>query len=568
MSAGKGAAMAEQGWGDDDLLFVPLGGAGEIGMNANLFHYGGRWLMVDLGISFPDETMPGVDVLLPDLGFIEERRDALDGLVVTHGHEDHLGAIPYLWERLRCPVYGTPFTLALVRGKIREHLPDADIQLVSLPFNSPVDIGPFGVEFISLTHSIPDPAGLVLRAGGKTIFHTGDWRFDHDPAMGPVSDIDALRALGDSGVDAMIGDSTNAMVEGRAGSEGDAGRALAEAIAAEKGRVAVTCFASNVARLDSIVRAAAETGRSPVLVGRALHRVVEAARSCGYLKDWPDMPGEGEVNLLPPESVLLVCTGSQGEPRSALARIAAGTHHKVALEAGDTVMFSSREIPGNEVAIGKVQDNLVRRGVKVITERDAPIHVSGHPGREEMAEMYQLIRPAIAVPVHGTPRHLRAHAELARDCQVEQVVIPENGSVIRLNGDGAASIGSADTGLMTVEAGELLPADGDTMRDRRRMLWNGNVSVSVVLSRAGELCAAPEVRQSGLTEGHRGDDFLAEASLRVEDALAALDHDALFDDARLEKAVGGCVKALARSMFERRPLLQVHILRVDAPAAG
>ena len=560
--------MADQAWSDEDLLFVPLGGSGEIGMNANLYHYGGRWIMVDLGISFPDETVPGVDVLLPDLGFIEERRESLDGLVVTHGHEDHLGAIPYLWEKLQCPIFGTPFTLALVRGKIREHLPDARVELVSLPYNSPVEVGAFSVEFLSLTHSIPDPAGLVLRAGGRTIFHTGDWKFDEDPVMGPVSDTAALKELGASGVDVMIGDSTNALVDGRAGSESRARDGLVEAVAAEKGRVAVTCFASNVGRLDSIVRAAVETGRSPILVGRAMHRVTEAARSCGYLGHWPDMVGEDEFHLVPKENVLLVCTGSQGEPRSALARIAAGSHHKISLDAGDTVMFSSREIPGNEVAIGRVQDDLVRRGIKVVTDREAPIHVSGHPARDEMTEMYQLVRPDVAIPVHGTIRHLRAHAALALDCQVKQALIPENGSVIRLNGDEAAVLGSADTGVMTVEGGELLAIDSDTLRDRRRMLWNGSVSVSVAISLDGRLCAAPAVQQSGLAEGHRGSDFLAEASLRVEDALVAMDEDTLFDDDRVEKAIGGSLRRLARAMFDRRPLVQVHIMRVDALAAG
>ena len=559
--------MNNQYWNDSDVLFVPLGGSGEIGMNANLFHHNGRWIMVDLGISFPDETMPGVDVVLPDLRFIEKQRDKLDGLVVTHGHEDHLGAIPYLWEKLQCPIYGTPFTLALVRGKIKEHLPDANVKLISLPFNEQVKIGNFEVEFVSLTHSIPDPAGLVLRAGGMTIFHTGDWKFDENPVIGPVSDISTLQSLGDAGVDVMIGDSTNAMVEGRTGSEDDARRGLIEAISAEQGRVAVTCFASNVARVDSLIHAARETGRSPMLIGRALHRITDAARSCGYLKHWPDMVGEDDYNLIPRENILLICTGSQGEPRSALSRIASGTHHKVSLDKGDTVMFSSREIPGNEVAIGKVQDNLIRRGVRVITDRDAPIHVSGHPCREEMAEMYQLIRPRLAIPVHGTIRHLRAHAALARDCQVSQALIPENGAIIRLNKNEAETVGSADTGLMTVEAGEVIAIDSDTMRDRRRMLWNGNVSASVVLSLSGELCVAPIVQESGLAEGHRADDYMAEASLRIEDAVDAMNND-VFNDDRVTEVVGQCLRGLAKSMFGRRPIVQVHIVRVDALAAS
>ena len=253
-------------WSAQDLMFVPLGGSGEIGMNANLFHYQDQWLMVDLGISFPDETMPGIDVVLPDLSFIEKRRKSLAGLVITHGHEDHLGAIPYLWERLKCPIFATPFTLALVRAKLRENLPDAKVELIALPFNAPVEIGSFSVEMISLTHSIPDPAGLVLRAGGKTIFHTGDWKFDEDPLLGPVSDQNALKALGDAGVDVMIGDSTNAMVEGRTGSEADARDGLIKEIKKATGRVAVTCFASNVARVNTLVHAAKATSRSPILI--------------------------------------------------------------------------------------------------------------------------------------------------------------------------------------------------------------------------------------------------------------------------------------------------------------
>ena len=555
-------------WTKDDVLFLPLGGSDEIGMNANLFHHQGRWLMVDLGISFPDDTMPGIDVVLPDLSFIEKRRDRLEGLVITHGHEDHLGAIPYLWDKLRCPIYGTPFTLALVRGKLQEHMPDEKVPLISLPFNEQVPIGPFSVEMISLTHSIPDPAGLVLTVGGKTFFHTGDWKFDDNPQIGPVSDKTALQALGDSGVDIMIGDSTNAMVEGRTGSEQDAYDGLLEVIRGKKGRVAVTCFASNLARVDSLIRIGLETGRSPVLVGRALHRITEAARSCGYISDWPDLVSEDDFDLIPRENILLICTGSQGEPRSAMARIARSEHHKINLDKGDTVLFSSRQIPGNEVAISRVQDNLIRRGIEVITDDDAPIHVSGHPGREEMAEMYQLIRPRVAVPVHGTARHLRAHAELAMSCQVNTAVIPENGSVIRFEGEGATTLGKVSSGLLTIEGGEIISINGDIMRDRRRMLWNGSVSVSVVLSLDGNLAHPPIVQQTGLAEGFKAEDYLAEASIRVEDAVLAMRRENRFDDDRVIDIASQAARGLAKAMFQRRPLVQVHVLRVDAFAAA
>lgn len=551
-------------WSKDDVLFVPLGGSGEIGMNANLFHYNDEWLMVDLGISFPDDTMPGVDVVLPDLSFIKSRRDKLKGLVITHGHEDHIGAIPYLWDQLKCPIYATPFTMSLVRTKLRENLPDAKVELIGLPFNAEVPIGSFTVEMISLTHSIPDPAGLVLRAGGKTIFHTGDWKFDHDPLLGPLSDKDALKALGDSGVDVMIGDSTNAMVEGRTGTEAEARDGLINEIKKAKGRVAVTCFASNVARVNSLVHAAVETGRSPMLVGRALHRITEAARSCGYLQDWPDLVNEDEFDLIPRENILLICTGSQGEPRSAMSRIASGSHHIISLDKGDTVMYSSRQIPGNEPAINRVQDNLVKRGITVITDDDAPIHVSGHPGREEMAEMYQLIRPKLAIPTHGTARHLKAHAALAKTCQVPATMIPSNGDVINLSSKNAKVVGEAQVGLQTMEGGEVISIDGPTMRDRRRLLWNGNVSASVVLSLSGELCIAPVISQNGLTDGARADDYLAEASLRVEDALMAMSVKSLQDDNRVTEVVSQAMRGLAKSMFKRRPLVQVHVMRVDA----
>ncbi|MCE2516815.1 MAG: ribonuclease J [Alphaproteobacteria bacterium] len=559
-------SSSQASWSKEDLLFVPLGGSGEIGMNANLFHCNDEWLMVDLGISFPDDSMPGVDVVLPALSFIEKRRDKLKGLVITHGHEDHIGAIPYLWEQLKCPIYATPFTMALVRAKLRENLPDAKVKLIGLPFNEDVAIGSFSVEMISLTHSIPDPAGLAIRAGGKTIFHTGDWKFDSDPLLGPVSDTAALKALGDKGVDVMIGDSTNAMVDGRTGSEADAREGLIKEIEKCTGRVAVTCFASNVARVNTLVHAAVATGRSPMLVGRALHRITEAARSCGYLKDWPDLVKEDEFNLIPRENIMLICTGSQGEPRSAMSRIASNSHHVISLDKGDTVMYSSRQIPGNEPAIARVQDNLIRRGITVITDDDAPIHVSGHPGRDEMAEMYQLIRPKLAIPTHGTGRHLKAHAALAQACQVPATLIPNNGDVINISSAEGEVIGSAPVGLQTMEAGEVISIDSSTMRDRRRLLWNGTVSASIVLSLSGELCVAPVISQNGLTEGHRADDYLAEASLRVEDAVMAMSDKAVADDHRVTEVVSQALRGLAKSMFQRRPMAQVHVVRVDALA--
>jgi ribonuclease J len=362
----------------------------------------------------------------------------------------------------------------------------------------------------------------------------------------------------------MIGDSTNAMVEGSTESEAVARQGLIDVIKEQKGRVAVTCFASNVARLNSLIEAAREADRSPMLIGRALNRAYEAARSCGYLQDWPDMIPMEEFGLIPRENILLICSGSQGEPRSAMTRVANGSHHMVSLQAGDTALFSSREIPGNEVAIQKVQDNLISRGIKVITADDAPIHVSGHPARDDMTLMYQKIRPEIAIPVHGTSRHVAAHAKLARQCQVPNVIIPENGHVICLNRDRVGVKGEAETGLMTLDGGELIPLYNDAMSSRRKLSWNGTVSATVVLSERAELCASPMISQSGVIESGKSTTYLAEAMIGIEDELAGMSKKDRMNDDRVKEKLSGVLRRLAKQMVERRPVIHVHIMRVSA----
>jgi ribonuclease J len=546
----------------DDLLFAPLGGSGEIGMNVNLYHFEDSWIMVDLGISFPDESTPGVDVILPDLKFIADRREKLAGLVLTHGHEDHLGAIPYLWSQIGCPIYGSAFTLALLRHKLSESRIDFDIPLYQIVMNAPFKLGAFEIEMVALNHSIPDPAALVIRTNAGTILHTGDWKFDETPVLGCDTDRGRLAAVGDEGVLALVGDSTNAMVEGRTGSENDAKEGLTAAIAKATGRVAVTCFASNVARINSICKAAKANGRSVAIVGRALNRAISAAREVGYLADLPDLVPEGDVDLLPRDAIVIVCTGTQGEPRAAMARIAAASHETISLEAGDTVSYSSRQIPGNENAIARVQDMLVRRKINLVTEQDAPVHVSGHPSRDEMIEMYGLIRPKIAIPVHGTARHLMAHAALAEGCQVGQTILPDNGTMIRLSSDRAEIIDNVQTGALTSEKGNIIELQGEMMRARRRMLWNGVVTVSVILNQSGTLCAVPSVAQSGLGDGDVATDYIAAASIAVEDAVDILGKAARRNDSSVEGVVSQAVRRLARSMFGLRPIAQVHIMRI------
>ena len=554
-------------YNNSDFLFVPLGGSGEIGMNANLYHYDGTWLMVDLGISFPDDSMPGIDVVLPDLSFIEQRRDRLAGLVLTHGHEDHLGAIPYMWSQLGCPVYGSAFTLALLRRKLAENGRQTDIPLIEIGPGTVTEIGPFAVEMVGLTHSIPDPTALAIRCEAGTVLHTGDWKFDPAPGLGDETDTARLAQIGDEGVLAMVGDSTNAMVDGRTGSEAEAEAGLRDVIGAATGRVAVTCFSSNVARIQSIVRAARANDRSVAVVGRAIKRAISAAQEVGYLRDLPDFVPEDDIDLLPRDNIVILCTGTQGEPRAAMAKIAAGVHESVTLEKGDTVVFSSRQIPGNEPAIARVQDALIRRRINLITDEDAPVHVSGHPSREEMVEMYGLVKPRIAIPVHGTARHLVAHAELAETCQVRQTLLPDNGTVIRLAGRDkdadAAIIDNVKTGALTHEKGKILEIQSDMMRARRRMLWNGVVTASLVMNRDGGLCAVPAVSQAGISDETAAADYVAAASLAIEDALAGMGRAGRRDDANVEEIAGQALRRVARSMFGLRPVAHVHIMRLS-----
>ena len=548
---------------EQELVFVPLGGSGEIGMNANLYHFKDRWLMIDLGISFPDEFLPGVDVVLPDLSFIEARKNNLEALILTHAHEDHFGAIPYLWERLQVPVYGTAFTLALLRRKLSEARVDVSIPLYELHYNVDYQFGPFSIELVSLTHSIPDPAALVLRTDAGTVLHTGDWKFDITPTLGNDTDRARLKELGQEGIMALIGDSTNALVEGRTPSEAVAQEGLTKVIAEAKHTVAVTLFASNVARIKSIIAAAQANGRSVCVAGRALQRTISAAKEVGYLRDIPDFVPETEVNLIPRENLVIICTGSQGEPRAAMARIATGTHENLSLAPGDTVIYSSRQIPGNEPAITKIQDMIVRRGIELITDDDHPVHVSGHPARDELIEMYSLIRPKISIPVHGTARHLIAHAALAEGCQVSQTVIPDNGDIITFT-DGEAEItGTVPVGALTHEGGEIVDIQSDFLRSRRRMLWNGTITASVVVTPSGELVMAPQVSQSGICAADQADDFLADASLRIEDAIETMTDSAVLSDETVQQTVTSALKSLVKSRFRLRPTVHIHIFRAD-----
>jgi ribonuclease J len=549
--------------GDDALYFLPLGGAGEIGMNLNLYGHAGKWLMVDLGISFADDTMPGLDVVLPDPAFIRERREDLVGLVITHAHEDHLGAVQHLWPELRCPVYATPFTAAVLRAKLHEKGLADQVEIREVQPSGRFTAGPFDVELIAVTHSVPEPSALAIRTPAGTVLHTGDWKLDPAPVLGPITDEAALRRLGGEGVLAMICDSTNAMVPGHSGSESEVRDALAELFGRLRNRIAVTCFATNVARIDSIARAAAMHDRHVALVGRSLWRINAAARSAGYLSDLPPFLSEHDAGYLPRDKVVLIATGSQGEPRSALARIAADDHPEIVLEQGDAVVFSSREIPGNERAIGRVQNMLVRQGVELVTADMEGVHVSGHPARDELVRMYQWVRPLIAVPVHGEERQLQAHAQLARDCQVAQAVIPANGQILRLSEGGAEVAGEVRSGRLAIDGKRIVPLGRESLRGRHRIINNGAAVATLVIDRAGALLTDPQVAVMGLLDDPAGDgEVSSSVAAAVRSAVEGMPAAERSDDESVRQAVRIAVRRSFNALQGKKPVTEVHLVRV------
>ncbi|MTJ84113.1 MAG: ribonuclease J [Telmatospirillum sp.] len=546
----------------DELLFLPLGGTGEIGMNLNLYRCQGKWLIVDLGVSFGDDSLPGIDVFMPDPSFIAERRDDLLAIVLTHAHEDHLGAVAHLWDRLRCPVYATPFAATLLTGKLAEANLEAEVPLHVVPLGGRVTIGPFDIEFITQTHSIPEPNSLAIRTPLGTVLHTGDWKFDPKPLIGNPADVGRLKELGDEGVLAIVGDSTNVFKDGTSGSEADVRESLAELFGQFRGRIAVACFATNVARVESIAVAAARHDRHVALVGRSLWRIDKAARENGYLVGVPTFLDEHDAAYLPEDKVVYICTGSQGEPRAALARIADGSHPHVTLGKGDVVVFSSRIIPGNEKSIFRLQNRLIRQGVGVITEKDHFVHVSGHPGRGEMTRLYQLVRPAVSVPVHGEQRHLQEHAKLAGACGVGRSVILEDGEILKLAPGEPEVVDIVSTGRLAVDGTRLVSMDSAIMRDRHRMVYNGSAVVTVVLDRVGNLVGDPQVSAQGLLDAGQESEQHEAVVDAVRDALDELSRIARQSDDLVKETARLALRRHLKQSHGKKPVTEVHLVRI------
>src|SRR5579863_8219696 len=554
---------------EDELVFLPLGGSNEIGMNFNLYGFGPpharKWIVVDLGVTFGDQTTPGVEIILPDPTFIEAHAKDILGIVLTHAHEDHIGAVAWLWPRLKAPLYATPFTAFLLREKLREADLLDEVTIHEVPLSGTIKLGPFELTLITLTHSIPEPNGLAIRTPLGTVLHTGDWKIDPDPLLGGVTDQDAIRRLGDEGVLAMVCDSTNVFVDGEAGSEADVRRALNLLIGQLKGKIAAACFASNVARMDSIIRAAMAHDRRVCLVGRSMIRMAAAARSVGLLADVAPFVTDAEAGYFPGDKILYLCTGSQGEPRAALARVADGTHAHVTLGQGDAAIFSSRVIPGNEVPIRNLQNKLADRGVRLYTERDHPgLHVSGHPCRDDLAEMYSWARPQISIPTHGERRHLLEHAALAHDLQVPQTVAPRNGEMVRLAPGRAEIIDEVPSGRLYVDGGVLTVENGEALRERRHASHSGVLTVAVALDERGRMASGVQIQSIGLPgdETTPLDEALDDLAAAAEQAIRGLNDYEREEDHAVEQALMRTLKRASFRIWERRPIVTATVMRV------
>jgi ribonuclease J len=546
------------------LVFLPLGGSGEIGMNLNLYGYDGQWIMVDLGVSFADDSIPGVDVFMADPAFITARRDKLLGIILTHGHEDHLGAVAHLWPQLRVPVYGTAFALALLRPKLEEARLLGQVELREVPVGGRISLGPFTVDLVTVTHSLPEPNALAIRTPAGTVLHTADWKLDPGPLLGPTADLDTMRRLGDEGVLAVVGDSTNVFVPGHAGSEAAVRKSLVELIGRFTGRVAVACFASNVARLSSIAVAAAAHGRRVALAGRSLLKIDAAARSLGLLDGVASFIEDSDAESMSPNRVLYVCTGSQGEPRAALSRIATGQHAHVKLGKGDAAIFSSRIIPGNERSIYKMQNQLARLGVEVITEKDHFVHVSGHPARGEIAELYGLLRPKMVIPTHGERRHLDEHAKYALSLGIGRSIVVENGDMLRLGPGEPEVLEKVPTGRLAIDGRRLVPMASTAIKERRRLAEEGGAVVTIVLDVNGHRAAEPQVSMLGLTDGVDEVNERDRAALvkAVRDAVDTMLPMARRDDDKVREVARLAARRAVGESFGKRPMTQVHLVRL------
>ena len=551
----------------EEFIFCPLGGSGEIGMNMNLFAYGKpenrKWIIVDIGVTFADDTIPGVDLIYPDPGFITDKKDDLLALVLTHAHEDHIGAIAHIWPKLLCDIYATPFTSALIKEKFKEKKINIGNKLKIVELNGTVQLGPFKVEFVTLTHSILEPNGLSIETPAGTVLHTGDWKCDPNPLIGETVNEKKLKKIGDKGVLAMICDSTNVFSPGRAGSELDVRNSLLKIMRNKQKRIIVTSFASNVARMESIFYCAEKTGRKISLVGRSMHRIYRVARQCGYLNNLIDVLDPREAKKISREKIVYLCTGSQGEPNGAMMRISSYIHPDVVIESGDAVIFSSKIIPGNEKKLYKLQNQLVKNGIDVVSEDNEFVHVSGHPNREDLKDMYNWVKPRSVIPVHGEHRHMFEHINFAREMQVPYPVSVENGDIVQLYpGESPKIIDKAPSGRIYVDGNISVGEESQSIKDRKILSYNGYLEITIIINDIGSVIKKPIISFRGIPSNGEDSNFNFDLEDKIREICKTFSLKNSHQEQNLIEALKTNCRKTVKEKTGKRPYTNVNIVRI------
>ena len=550
----------------EELLFCPLGGSGEIGMNMNLYAYGKednqKWIIVDMGVTFADDSIPGIDLIMPDPGFIIEKKDDLLGIVLTHAHEDHIGAVAHIWPELKCKLFATPFTAALITEKFKEKKIDISPFLKTVPLNSKIKLGDFEIDFVTLTHSILEPNGLSIKTPLGTILHTGDWKIDPNPLIGNKIDQEKLTKIGDKGVSAMICDSTNIFSPGRAGSESDVRDSLLRIMEIKTKRILVTSFASNVARMESIFYCAKKTGRSICLVGRSMHRIFKAAKKCGYLKGLIEPLEPRDAKKVTKNKILYLATGSQGEPMGAMNRIVNGSHPDVFLEEGDCVIFSSKIIPGNEKKLYNLQNQIVKNNIEIISEENAFVHVSGHPNRDDLKDMYKWVKPRSIIPVHGEHRHMQEHVNFAKEMQVPKTLLIENGDIIKLlPGDAPKVVDKAPSGRVYLDGSINVETDSRSIKDRKNLSINGYLEITLLVSNNGKI-KKPIISFRGIPENQSNEHFIFDMEDEIFNICRTFSLDNKNQQKNLIETIKQNCRRIVREKTGKKPFTNINIARV------
>ena len=551
----------------EEFIFCPLGGSGEIGMNMNLFAYGKpenrKWIIVDIGVTFADDTIPGVDLIYPDPGFIVDKKNDLLGLVLTHAHEDHIGAIAHIWPKLQCDIFATPFTSILIKEKFKEKKIDLGNKLKIVELNGTIKLGPFKIEFVTLTHSILEPNGLSIETPAGTVLHTGDWKIDPNPLIGDKINEQKLKKIGSHGVLAMICDSTNVFSPGRAGSELDVRNSLLKIMETKSKRIIVTSFASNVARMESVFYCAKKTGREISLVGRSMLRIYKAAKQCGYLKNLVDPIDPKDAKKIERRKILYLCTGSQGEPNGAMMRISNYVHPDIFIEENDTVIFSSKIIPGNEKKLYKLHNQLVKNGIDVVSEENEFVHVSGHPNREDLKDMYQWVKPKSVIPVHGEHRHMIEHISFAKEMQVPHPVQVENGDIVQLYpGEKPDIIDKAPVGRVLVDGKISVGEDSQSVKERINISFNGFLEITIIINNAGSLAKSPIISYKGIPSNGENSDFVYDLEEKIRNICKTFSLKNSKQEQNLIETLRADCRKTVKEKTGKRPYTNVNLVRI------